>query len=68
MLIEPCMAGHQHSQWLPNIEHQQLFKAKFFFTVPRSILRIREDGFVLVTGLVIDNSVVDGKIVDGGTF
>ena len=35
---------------------------------PEGALRIREDGFVLVTGLVIDNSVVDGKIVDGGTF
>ena len=35
---------------------------------PEGALKIRDDGFVLVTGLVIDNNVVDGKVFDGGTF
>ena len=35
---------------------------------PEGALKIRRDGFVLVAGLVIDTAVVDGKVVDGGTF
>ena len=35
---------------------------------PEGALKIRSDGFVLVAGLVIDNAVVEGKVVDGGTF
>jgi len=35
---------------------------------PEGALKIRDDGFVLVAGLVIDNNVVDGKVFDGGTF
>jgi|GEM_PF-836231 len=35
---------------------------------PEGALKIRDDGFVMVAGLLIDNTVVGGKIVDGGTF
>jgi len=35
---------------------------------PVGALKIRDDGFVLVAGLVVDNMVIDAKVVDGGTF
>ena len=35
---------------------------------PDGALQIRDDGFILVAGLMIDNNVVDAKVVDGGTF
>ncbi|MEI8033639.1 MAG: hypothetical protein WCH05_09870 [Chlorobiaceae bacterium] len=35
---------------------------------PDGALKIRDDGFILVAGLIVDNNVVNAKVFDGGEF